>query len=200
MYDRHLQSQKRHVEAERSGMLVLDARAAAHQRCPASLDVIQAYSQVVMSGDTDVFIVDSQRTRADLVINLAAQVCGEPKTRSESNTRYVRHRVHWNRLRRNICWMASRESLQQQPWVSCDAGVLEGTRRPHDNEESLQQQRKTRRRHIGRATSSYWAALHVEAVEESNTLACLSVPKDHQPIALSRRNSVKLRAARHTCR
>ena len=77
--------------------------------------------------------------------------------------------------------MASRESLQQQPWVSCDAGVLEGTGRPHDHEESLQQQTKTRRRHIGRATSSYWAALPIEPVEESNTLACLLVREYHQP-------------------
>ena len=63
-----MQPSKRYVVAEPSGIRVLDARAAAHQRCPTSLEVIQACSQAVTSGDKDVSIVDSTRTRADLVI------------------------------------------------------------------------------------------------------------------------------------
>eukprot|EP00969_Alexandrium_andersonii_P337662 14923877-Alexandrium_andersonii.AAC.1 len=57
VYDRNLSPRKPANEdfwspvAELSGIRVLEARAAAHRRSPSSLDLIQAYSQIVMSGD-----------------------------------------------------------------------------------------------------------------------------------------------------
>ena len=143
----------------------IEARAAAHRRCPTNLDLIPAYSQVVVGDDKDVFIMTPEEVVQILPTSWWDKFAAKRRlVMKATHGKFGIRRVGRDFIVTFVGWLAVDRFMNNPD--SSDVVLLESERR-HDHEEGLQQQTKSRRRQDG---GNYFVLLGGVACRTLNTL------------------------------